>query len=195
MTKKELKRIEEFVYLQYRKNVDTYHNLKHTERVRKNAQKIVKSLNLKTKIDINLLAAICLLHDLTYSKYKTSIFSYIFEPIIIKRLLHKAFLKKLKFVSQREKNVIINATTNHCFSFPFKKLNKKNSLYSQILQDADTLDQFNPKRLKDFKKQAKTDPLFKLIDKSGIINKGIKNLPNYLNFPEVSNFITKSKKC
>ncbi len=156
------------------------HQMDHIHDVVDNARELTQILNLQDKIDNNLLLACCYLHDLTYASNPFFLKAYIFEG----KLVQKPARKILKQVNANipDTQSILHALKNHPHSFPFKKLNKDQDLYSSLLQDADTIDVFDEDRLK------------KLFHSLGIKNRiiksfvkfGFENLEDYLNFPSVA---------
>ena len=185
MTKKQLNQIENIAKKAMKNSQESLHGLSHVLRVKQNALKIIKILNLKEKVDVNLLQAICLLHDLTYTKHRLSLKTFLFEGVLVKNLVSE-ILEPLD-ISKTEKKLMLQAISNHPHSFPFRKLNKKSDLYTKILQDADTLDYFNKLRIQRVKNK---NFLFKTL--SLLINfyiaYGKRNIRKYLNFPELANF-------
>ena len=185
MTRKQLNQIENITKEMMKNSKDPQHDLNHVLRVEQNALKIIDILNIKQGIDVNLLQAVCLLHDLTYVKYSPSLKTFIFEGILAKNFVGKT-IKPLD-IAESEKKLILQAISKHPHSYPFRKLNKKGSLYAKILQDADTLDGFNEQRIKNFKsKNRLTQVLSPFIDFFIAYSK--KNIQKYLNFPEAANF-------
>lgn len=183
MTDKQLYEVEKFVFACMRNSLDEQHDFSHVDRVRKNAIKIAQKLRISKQLDLNLLQAMCLLHDYTYSKYKASIGVYIFEGKIIKSLL-SSLLDDFG-LSDSDKVELIQAVSLHPHSFPFRRLAFKGSIYAKILQDADTQDFFYEKRVESFihsnRKYKITAPLSNLL-----VAYGRKNLGKYLNFPSIS---------
>jgi HD superfamily phosphodiesterase len=166
--------------------LDSNHDFYHLNRVKQNSLKIIKILKVSDMLDVNLLQAICYLHDIIYLKKRTGLYSFILEAMLIKNEL-KNLLPKFG-VNIHDAKTIINACTKHPYSFPFRHLNKGEDLYTRILQDSDTIDFFQEQRIQMSKeKYAKIYILEKyisfLIDK--IIQHGQNNLQRYLNFPEV----------
>lgn len=162
------------------------HNDYHVLRVKDNALKIAKLLDVEKRIDTKLLAAISLMHDLTYSIRKPNIYTYIFEGRIERRMIRSA-LKKFELPPETN-DIIIDAVYRHTHSFPFKMLNKGQSLYAKILQDADTLDFFDSSRVNYFLMRQDRG-IFKEA-KKGIVNAfvryGIRNLGAFLNYPQLA---------
>ena len=123
---------------------DKRHNLGHLQNVTKNALTISK----EHSTDTALMEAICYVHDLTYTIYDPGIKTYFLERKYITWIL-VGFLKEFD-ISGNEKNIIINACGKHTHSFPFRRLNKKGDIYTKILQDADTLEDFDEERIDSF---------------------------------------------
>ena len=114
-------------------------------------------------------------------KHKNRIYTYIFERSLVKKELENILLKF--DVDKEESEIIIKACSSHTHSFPFKRLNKNNDLYTRLLQDADTVDLFHQERLSITKKPFLEKYFSTLIDKVKYL--GIKNIRKYLNFPEL----------
>jgi len=186
MTKTELGHIRNKAY-KLMASSDPLHDISHIERVKDNALKIarMKELNKEETFDLKLLEAMCLVHDLSYVYYKTGLKLNINENKLIAKILPE-FLAECD-ISDKDKKSIINAASKHSHSYPFKKLNKKEDLYTQILQDADTLDLFHEKRVENFKEKITRKKLLKPAGKITdiIINHSKKNIHKYLNMPEI----------
>lgn len=160
MTTQELKKIKSLAKKLMLQNKNSLHDWDHVCRVADNTLKIVASLKIK-KIDCNLLLASAYLHDLCYSQnIQTNIKNYIRETKLSCRLISQLFKKELNFISEKEQQIILDAVKHHAWSFPFRKLNKKRSLYCKILQDADTIDYFHPTRLTNFLESKQSLKLF-----------------------------------
>ena len=128
---------------------DQLHGWNHAQSVVANAKCIFNQVDFDIDIDILLTAA--LLHDLHYSVEKNSkLVSYIAERKICARVTRQVLEKFGQTFTAREQAIIVQAVYNHPFSFPFRNLNKSNDYYSQILQDADTMEFFNPLRAPKF---------------------------------------------
>lgn len=187
MTEEKLKEVEEFVFQKSCNIKDLQHDCEHAERVANNAKRIVQILGLEENINMNLLTATCLLHDINYATYKPGFLNYFLEGRRTEKILPE-ILEGLD-IKKSEKEIIENAIYNSSFSFPFKKLNKDKDLYSQILQDADTIDYFSKEREKSFKKAKENYLFYKILSPLSrkTINYGRKNLKKYLNFPQLAN--------
>lgn len=184
MDQQQLKKIQFFAKNAMLKSKDISHDWSHIERVVTNARGIVNYLNLD--LDKNLLEACVLLHDLSYSENRGNILlKHSFEVPMTLRLLRKAFMSELNFVSVQDQSVIIEAIKHHAFSFPYHRLNQKRSLYSQVLQDADTVDVFSKERLQQARQRKSLLITYRLL--KFIYNFGFHNLKYFLNFPQLAN--------
>lgn len=186
MTSQELQEVIGFAKTKMDKSRDPKHDFDHLKRVAQNALKIVQLLKLKDKVDINLLQAICYLHDLTYVRYKASIITYLFEGYLIRGRLREAY--RTINIDPQEKKIIHRAITKHPHSFPFRLLNKGDTLYTKILQDSDTLDFFHELRIKEFRDSYK-DSFFDWFWQTVIdlvTKHGTENISVYLNFPQIA---------
>jgi HD superfamily phosphodiesterase len=193
VTKDKLREIKELVEKKTCNIKDFQHDCEHAKRVAKNALNIVQILGLNEKINLNLLEATCFLHDINYATFKPSLTNYFFEGNRTKKILPK-ILTGLG-IKKDEKDIIENAIYNSSFSFPFRKLNKTKDLYSQLLQDADTIDFFSDERIKSFKKSQQKFFFYKLLSplSSWAVRFGRKNLSKYLNFPKLAEYYYVSK--
>lgn len=187
MTNTLLLRIKSLVKTEMRKTDDSQHGLSHLLRVKDNALKIVKILGVEKKLDLNLLKSICLLHDLTYVSHKTGFISWILERKIVKKEVLK-LLDEIK-VDSKEKKIILTAVCFHPHAFPLRRLNQRGNLYTKILQDSDTLDQFSKIRLASFKKECFSSfgGKIKFYLLSPFICFGEKKLKWFLNYPFLIN--------
>lgn len=188
MTSRKLAEVENYAIEHMKKSLDPQHDLSHVQRVRRNALRIVKVLGLKD-VDINLLQAACLLHDLTYAAHKWSVFTYLFEGKYIRKILLSE--RNELALSDEEFSVVLDADEHHPLSYPFRLMSRKMSPYCKILQDADTLDFFSSKRLTSLKKMGKTN-LFRRLGNffagklAPRFYKGSEE--KYLNYPEVAQY-------
>jgi hypothetical protein len=189
--------IKAYAIARMAKTKDSGHDDKHILRVKNNALKIVRLLELEGKIDKNLLKATCLLHDFTYSVRKPSTYTYIFEGSIEKHII-RTVLEKFS-LSDTSKKIIIDAVYRHAHSFPFRKLNRGHDIYTKILQDADTLDYFDCLRVGAYMRKHDRgifgDIKKKLTEK--FIKYGLTNLSSFLNYPELAKsfFPDRSREC
>lgn len=183
---RECKLIEKYALSAMKRSKDPQHDDRHVKRVRNNALKIVSILKLEKKINQNLLKTICLLHDFTYTIRKPSVYTYIFEGHIEKRIMKKV-LNRFE-ISDESKKIIVRAVYHHTHSFPFKKLNKERGLYCKILQDADTLDFFEKIRVKMYIDKHDKGFLKNLRKKlsNKLIEYGKLHLRKFLNFPSLA---------
>lgn len=186
MTEAQLYKVKNFVNDRVRKIKDPQHGFIHLERVANFAQKIVKTLKVENKIDINVLLAACYLHDINHTFYPPGLLNYFLERRRLKKVLPKV-LAELD-IDVREKAVIENAIYLSPFSFPFKMLNKNGSLYTKILQDADTLDFFSYEREVSFNRAKKNIVFYAFLGlfSDRVLNYGRKNIGKFLNFPQTA---------
>lgn len=185
MTQKQLNQIEKLVKSYLKGYRNSQHDFSHVLRVKQNAKKIVDILGIKSDIDLNLLQATCLLHDLVWTKQNPFLLAltYVFEGTLIKKFVGRN-IEPLNIVGW-EKEIMLKAVSKHSKSFPFKKLNRKEGLYTKILQDADTLDLFNEQRVENFKNLNNlTKRISSLVDR--LVLYGKRNLHRFLNFPELA---------
>ena len=85
--------IEAYTLSQMAKLENSNHNDEHVVRVKNNALKILTLLGIEGQVDKNLLKAICLLHDFTYTVKKPGMYTYIFEGQIEKRIVQPVLTK------------------------------------------------------------------------------------------------------
>ncbi len=118
---------------------DPVHDWSHAEEVLRKALKI-KNL-LGKKLDERIIKIAAAWHDISYAFYKKGIIQYFLEGRRSSKISQKYF-KKIK-LPQKEIDLISDVILHHPFadlSFLGKGfLNKKRTLYHQIIQDADTL--------------------------------------------------------
>jgi len=186
VTESELKKVKAFVKESVSNIKDPQHGWRHLQRVARNAERIVKTLSTEDKLDINLLLAACYLHDVNRVYYSPTLIDYLLETRHSKSILPQV-LDELGIRSS-EREVIENAIYSSSFSFPFRRLNKNKDLYTQILQDADTLDFFSKEREKSFDKVKKDFGFYNILGlvSTGALKYGRKNLSKYLNFPQLA---------
>jgi 5'-deoxynucleotidase YfbR-like HD superfamily hydrolase len=186
MTKAKLEQIENFVKNKTANLKDLQHSYDHLQRVAKFAIKITQSLKIENKIDKNLLLACCYLHDINNAFYSPGFINYFSEPKRLKLVL-PSILDQIN-VDRHEKKIIENAVYSSPFSFPFRKLNKDQDIYAQILQDADTLDFFSKEREISFKKARNFFSFYAFLGLFADwgLRYGRKNLKKYLNFPQLA---------
>lgn len=165
----------------YKNSKCSQHDFKHIQNVISNSIEIAKRIDNK-EIDLNLVRDIAIFHDITYLYYKSSVFTYLGEPFFVKKLLQKE-LNNYTFTEENKK-ILLDACISHPHSFPFRKLNRNKSVYAQILQDADTIDSFDSKRVKKFNKKA---PILSKVTDS-FVEYARRNLGKYLNLNESKGF-------
>ena len=186
MTEAKLNKVKNLVNDRVREIKDIQHGWIHLQRVADFAQKIIKTLKVENKIDVNVLLAACFLHDINHTFYSPGLLNYFLERKRLKKVLPKV-LAGLD-IDEREKVILENAIYLSPFSFPFKMLNKNADLYTKILQDADTLDFFSYEREVSFNKAKKNIVFYAFLGlfSDRALAYGRKNIVNYLNFPQVA---------
>lgn len=191
------KEIRAFALSRMAKLKNANHNDVHITHVENNANSIVKILGVEKIVDRNVLQVACLLHDLTYTAKKPSIYTYIFEGHIVRKIVREV-LEKFS-IPEKSKEIIVEAVYHHAHSFPFRRLNKNHDIYSKILQDADTLDFFDCLRLKMYIKEHDKG-IFRNQRKfisSKMVEYGVNNLDKFLNYPMLAKsfFVENGAKC
>lgn len=191
MTDKQLQKIRDYSKTKMQQSLSRQHDWDHAQRVANNAVSIALSLEVKD-IDLNLLRAICYLHDITYSQHKPSLKVYFTEG----KIAHKILSKQLKTfnISLKDKKIMLNAIRKHPFAFPFRRLNKKQDVYTKILQDADFIDTFDPSRVANFIDPKQSQAFFiKIIKRFWNVEKELKNssqkIEKYLNFSSLTDLV------
>ncbi len=186
VTKAKLKEIKNRVKQEMKKSNDPQHEWNHLRRVADCAQKMVEFLGVEKKIDINLLQAACYLHDISQGSFSPGFINYFLESRRL-RLVLPGVLSELG-VGGNERKIIERAIYSSPYSFPFKRLNKEGDLYTQILQDADTMDFFSKEREISFEKARKKFGFYAFLGlfSDWGLRYGRKNLENYLNFPQLA---------
>jgi hypothetical protein len=170
MTESKLKEIKNFVKRKIDKMKDSQHGWKHLQRVADNARNIARSLRVESKINMLLLLAACYLHDINHAFYTPGLMNYFLESRRQRRVL-PGILSELKIDGEERS----------------KRLNKGGDLYTQILQDSDTIDFFSKQREISFKKAAAEFGFYFFLRpfSKWALRYGRNNLKNYLNAPEL----------
>ena len=191
MTGEKLEEVKKYVDNKFSRSQGLYHNKEHVTRVGENALKIVRILNLERKIDKNLLEAIAYLHDITYAYHDESILTFFFEKQYVKKPLDR-FFKTVK-IKQDEIKIMKESIYNHPGSFPWRRLNKKRCIYARVLQDSDTLDLFNKRRIEPFLE----NDCNSIKDRVArfYMNYGRNHLRKYLNFPQIFDYFENELFC
>lgn len=186
MTEAQLYKVKNLVNDRVREIKDPQHGWIHLQRVANLAQKIVKTLKVGNKLDMNLLLAACFLHDINHTFYSPGLLNYFLEKRRLKKVLPKV-LAELN-IDVNEKGIIKNAIYLSPFSFPFKMLNKSGDLYTKILQDADTLDFFSYERENSFNRAKKNIVFYAFLGlfSNHALAYGRKNIGKFLNFPQLA---------
>ena len=186
MTEAQLFKVKNLVNDRVRGIKDPQHGFIHLQRVADFAQKIVKTLKVENKIDVNLLLAACFLHDINHTFYSPGVLNYFLETKRLKKVLPKVLAEM--DIDVGEKAILEKAIYSSPFSFPFKKLNRSGDLYAKILQDADTLDFFSRQREVSFNKAKKNIVFYAFLGlfSGPALAHGRKNIANYLNFSQIA---------
>ena len=185
-----LKKIKRFSELTLADSTNPLHDSNHIERVRNNADLIVKTFAFENNIDINLLHAACYLHDIPVNLQKKyflgTIGKHIFEIIIIKK--HLPFILDKFNLSSYERSVLSESLLNHTFSIPYRQLNKKGIIYTKILQDADSIDYFSYQREKKLKSIRINSPFYFILSLFSPLyfKLGRKIIRYFLNYPKIA---------
>jgi len=189
MDKKTLKFIKHFTAQRMSQTQDQFHGFSHADNVAKNARLLWSLLphHLAKSIDLNLLQACAYLHDLHTTQYPASFRNFLFESKLIKQTLPQT-LDQLPLTSS-ERQLIYQTILHHPLAFPFHRLNRHRSLYAQLLQDADLLDQFNPQRLQLLRLETKPTFFHRL--KTFLVNFNRPNtvrwlIKHFANLPDLS---------
>ncbi len=188
MTKEKLIKVEIYSKDILSKSSDVQHSFKHLDRVRKNALKIVSLLKIND-IELNLLQAMCLLHDIPQSMFNYGpAMKHFFEPYAVSKYLPK-ILNYLD-ITKEDQHILMNAITHHPFTVPYKRLNRKGNVYLKILQDSDTIDFLNADREKSFMKIKNNFIFYKILSLVSIkyLSYVRGNVGEYLNFPELARY-------
>lgn len=134
------------------KTLDPVHDWLHIERVLVNAENIFNLLSAKQqkKIDKKILKLAVAWHDISFTKYKASIWQYLVEGWRA-RTISKRYFKKFGLANKEIKllaDIILRHNWVEKFILVRIFLIKKRSLCYAIVQDADTLDYFHQDRIK-----------------------------------------------
>ncbi|MCX6766788.1 MAG: HD domain-containing protein [Candidatus Moranbacteria bacterium] len=123
MTKNKYKELEKKAEILMKKTLDPQHDFSHIQRVAENALKIVDVLNLKNKIDINIIKIACLFHDIAFTRHRPSFLTWILEGKYSVRILKESDI--LSFLSKKEFSLVEKAILYHGLAFPLRRLNRK----------------------------------------------------------------------
>lgn len=184
----QLAEIKRFAREKVKKGTGSQHGWDHIERVRNNALKIINLLKIKD-IDLNLLEASCYLHDVPINRVNYyPLLNHWLEKLTIKRYLPE-ILGEFK-IKENEKNILFNAVYSHPFSIPYKHLNRDKDIYTQVLQDADSIDYFSHEREKSYVNSINKIMIYRLgrFFSKKYLSYGRSHLGQYLNFPELDKF-------
>lgn len=146
------------------RTLDPVHDWAHIERVLVNLEKIKIALPLeKTRdLDDKILKLAVAWHDMSYIKYRATLAQYLLESWRTKKIIHHYFIQA--DLDKEETDLINDIILHHdwveIFILKWLVLNKKRSLYHQIVQDADTLDSYSHERVSQAEKN-RSHSLFK----------------------------------
>lgn len=196
MTQQQLQKIREFAQEKMSQSLDEQHDWDHVLRVTRNALAIAKVLEVK-EIDLNLLKAICYLHDIAYNKHKPSLKVALREGKIAYNMLKK-ILPQFK-LDKKETEIILNAVRRHPLAYPFRRLNKTQDVYTKILQDADFIDSIDPSRVSKFVEPKQSQAFFiRLIKRLWDVEKKVaearQKTEKYLNFSSLADLVESIKQ-
>lgn len=152
------------------KTLDPVHDWLHIERVLVNAENIFNLLPKKQqkKIDKKILKLAVVWHDISFTKYKASIWQYLVEGWRA-RTISKRYFKKFGLANKEIKllaDIILRHNWVEKFILVRIFLIKKRSLCYAIVQDADTLDYFHQDRIKQAVEVVKNSPIKRIIMKT-----------------------------
>lgn len=186
MSKNKYLKVRKYAESVMQRSKDPQHTFDHLERVRKNALKIVDLMGFKN-IDINLLQAICLLHDVPVALFPGGpAIQHFFERVVVKKYLPE-ILTGLG-ISGREAKIINDSIYFHNFTIPYRILNTKGDIYAKVLQDSDSLDYFSKDREKSLVVASNKYIFYYLLSlvSRKFLAYGRIHLGKYLNYPELS---------
>jgi len=125
--------------------LDPVHNWEHVFNVKQNALKLKSMLPLKfqERIDDKILAIMCLWHDISYVYYKSGFLQFFIEGVRAEKIV-KPYLKAAGLL-RKEKRLIKDAIRTHPHIYYF--FTHYRTLYHKILNDADFIEDSNPKRI------------------------------------------------
>lgn len=128
------------------KSQDPVHDWHHIERVLINIERIKALLmDKKRNLDDKILKLSVAWHDVSFAFCPAGFVQYFKEESRAAKIFRK-YAKRVD-LSQKETDLIADIILHHVGSC-FGRLNRKKSLYHQIVQDADTLDSFaSPERV------------------------------------------------
>ena len=135
------KKVEELM----QKTKDPVHDFEHVLNVKENALRLKKLLSIKyqQKVDDQILAIICLWHDISYVYYKSGLWQFFVEGVRAERIVGP-YLKSAG-LSKKERRLIKSAIRTHPHIYHF--FTHYRTLYHKILNDADFIEDSNPKRI------------------------------------------------
>ncbi len=177
--------IKDYTTKIYMDSSDSQHAINHVYRVIDNAERIIKELGVQDIIDKTLLISACYLHDIEMAKRSNGKFWNLLKNHFFERKFNKRNINKLLSMfdlSREEKTLLREAVVYHSHSIPYRRLCKRKSLISRILQDADSLDYISEERLYTFCAMRSQLLSFLSIKIIKVIKK---HIDWFLNFPEL----------
>ena len=184
-----LGKIKSYCLETYASTKSANHDRGHIERVLSHALAIVDFLHVKDEVDTNTLEAACYLHDIVTSStgngtFFSKLYNHIFEKHIVRTYLPDILVRF--HLTLQDSRILIQAITNHPYSLPYRRLNTKNDLYSQILQDADSLDYVSSERQAQFDNSHPKLSVFTRVYLSFLR----KHIGFFLNFPQLRSMVS-----
>jgi HD superfamily phosphodiesterase len=180
------------------KTLDPVHDWAHIERVLANMERINKLLPVDKikKLDDKILKLAVAWHDISYIQHKDTFIQYIVESWRSKKLINQYF--KQMNLSKKEIDLVSDIVLHHDWvELVFLRwivLNKRRSIYHQIVQDADTMDSFSDIRVERAEENI-NQSLFKRIVmkilKPLFFNFLVKHKSLVYNLPEIINRLDK----
>ena len=142
-----------------RKTKDKNHDWAHIERVLENIKRVKKELpdKLQAELDDQTLKLSAAWHDISFVFYKGGFRQFFREARRSVEIIKKYFSQE--GMIEKEIDFICDIVKKHTGS-SFGLLNKTDSLYHQIIQDADTIDVFHKERRRQAEKAAEQGVLF-----------------------------------
>lgn len=183
------------------KTLDPVHDWAHIERVLANMERIKELLPVEKikKLDDKILKLAVAWHDISYTQHKDTFTQYLSESWRSIKIIKKYF-KEIN-LNKEEMNLISNIVLHHdwveLFFLRWVVLNKRRSIYHQIVQDADTMDVFSDIRVNQAEENI-TQSLFKRVVmrilKPLFFNFVVRHKVLVYNLPEIVDRLDKNSK-
>lgn len=125
--------------------LDPVHNWEHVFNVKTNALKLKQLLPEKCqqKIDDQIMTIICLWHDISYVYYQSGFWQFFVEGVRAEKITGH-YLKAAGLI-KKERRLIKSVIRTHPHIYHF--FTHYRTLYHKILNDADFVEDSNPKRI------------------------------------------------